>query len=109
MAKRSRTGLLCSAALGIALAAGLAPTAFNAIVDPYELNDAFELDLNKQRISEKAHYPLWKFAHYPDDGADTVILGDSRARALRDKYWHELGLKGAYNFAYGGATIHEIY
>jgi hypothetical protein len=109
MAKRTRTGLMCTAAFGLALVAGLAPTAFNAVVDPYEFSDNFALDLDKQRISEKAHYPLWKFAHYPEGGADTVILGDSRARALRDKYWHELGLEHAYNFAYGGATIHEIY
>jgi hypothetical protein len=109
MANISKTGMLCAASLGIALVAGLAPTAFNAVVDPFEFNQAVDLDLDKQKISEKAHYPLWKFAHYPAAGAGTVILGDSRARALRDKYWHELGLTDAYNFAYGGATIPEIY
>jgi hypothetical protein len=36
-------------------------------------------------------------------------LGDSRARALKHKFWHQLGLKNTYNFAYGGATIYEIY
>lgn len=109
MAKFNRQGRFCVAALTAAMLAGLSPTLLNAVVDPYEFNGAIELDLKKQKISEKAHYPLWKFSHYPKSGADTVILGDSRARALRDKYWHELGQGRAYNFAYGGATIPEIY
>jgi len=89
--------------------AGLSPVIFNLIVDPYEINDLVAMDMDKAKISEKAHYPLWKVAHYPAETSDVIILGDSRARALRDKYWHELGLTGAYNFAYGGATIYEIY
>lgn len=88
---------------------GLAPVLLNIIVDPYELNTIVDLGLEKQKISEKAHYPLWKVIHFPKGQTDIVILGDSRARALRDKYWHEVGLSGAYNFAYGGATLHEIY
>ncbi|WP_120495624.1 hypothetical protein [Kiloniella sp. EL199] len=88
---------------------GLMPVFFNAIIDPYERHQLIDLDLDKKKVSEKAHYPLWKINHYPENTTNIIILGDSRARALRDKYWHELGLKGAYNFAYGGATIYEIY
>ncbi|WP_282604567.1 hypothetical protein [Pelagibius sp. Alg239-R121] len=102
-------GRFYAIALGLAVTAGLSPALFNVIVDPYDMNAAVDLDLNKQKISEKAHYPLWKMARYPQEGAKTVILGDSRARALRNKYWNELGQVEVFNFAYGGATVHEIY
>lgn len=102
-------GRFYAAMLGLAAMAGLAPAAFNLVVDPYDFNAAVDLDLSKQKISEKAHYPLWKMARYPAGGAETVILGDSRARALRDKYWKELGQTSVFNFAYGGATVQEIY
>lgn len=88
---------------------GLGPLLLNVVLDPYEVGNLVEVGIEKEKISEKSHYPLWKMAHYPGEASSLIILGDSRARALRDKYWHELGLKGAYNFAYGGATIHEIY
>lgn len=88
---------------------GLGPLFLNIIVDPYEVGNIVKIDLEKEKISEKSHYPLWKMVHYPSEKSNLVILGDSRARALRDKYWHELGVDGAYNFAYGGATLHEVY
>lgn len=88
---------------------GLGPLFLNVIVDPYEVGNLIKIDIEKEKISEKSHYPLWKMAHYPGEKSNLVILGDSRARALRDKYWHELGVEGAYNFAYGGATLHEVY
>lgn len=88
---------------------GISPVILNVLVDPYEMANVVDMGLKKKNISEKAHYPLWKIAHYPASSADLLILGDSRARSLRDKYWHELGLANAYNFAYGGATISEIY
>ena len=107
--RRYRRARVYAALLGLAAIAGLAPAAFNLVVDPFEMNDWVRLDLEKAKISEKAHYPLWKLLHYPDDGASLVVLGDSRARALRDKYWRELGQTGAYNFAYGGANIPEVF
>ncbi len=87
---------------------GVTPVIFNFVVDPYNMNKVFNLNLNKEKISLKAHYPLWKIANYPKDSTTTVILGDSRALALKDKYWQQLNVKGAYNFAYGGATVYEI-
>lgn len=100
----TRTVRVYCAAITTAFVLGLAPVLLNFIVDPYEMNAVVELGLDKQKVSEKAHYPLWKVVHFPKDRADIIIMGDSRARALRDKYWHEVGLTGAYNFAYGGAT-----
>ncbi|MCR9139243.1 MAG: hypothetical protein NXI27_24810 [Alphaproteobacteria bacterium] len=92
-----------------AMLIGAAPAMFTILVDPYEL---FGERIRAPRISElaeKDHYPLWKLARYKRGAHDTVILGDSRARALREKYWHELGMKRAINLAYGGGTIPEIH
>lgn len=88
---------------------GITPVLLNVLIDPYEMANVIDMGFEKKNLSEKAHYPLWKIAHYPASSADLLILGDSRARSLRDKYWHELGVANAYNFAYGGATISEIY
>ena len=71
--------------------------------------DVVDLGLEKADISEKAHYPLWKMFHYDADSTGLIVLGDSRARALRDKLWHQLGRDDAYNFAYGAATVPEIH
>ncbi|MCK7613719.1 hypothetical protein [Roseibium sediminicola] len=100
---------LYTAALALTALAALAPVAFNLLVDAYDHNRWVDLDLNKEEISVKAHYPLYKMIEYPRIKASTVILGDSRARALQDRYWQELGRNDVYNFAYGGATVYEIY
>lgn len=100
---------LYTAALAATALAALAPVAFNLVVDAYDHNRWVDLDLNKKETSVKAHYPLYKMIEYPRVKAPTVILGDSRARALQDKYWQELGRNDVYNFAYGGATVYEIY
>lgn len=109
MPKFSKTAVFYSLIALVMFLAGLVPMVFNLVVDPYEMNKFVDMDLNKAKISEKAHYPLWKVIHYPEEMSDTIILGDSRARALKDKYWYELGVTGAYNFGYGGATLYEIY
>jgi len=88
---------------------GVTPILFNFVVDPFNMNGWIDLDLDKREVSVKAHYPLWKMIEYPRKRAPHVILGDSRSRSLHDPYWKASGLKGAYNFAYGGATIPEIY
>jgi len=88
---------------------GLSPVVLNYVVDPYNMNKVFDLNIKKEKLSLKSHYPLWKMINHPKKTADTLILGDSRALALKDKYWHQLELSNAYNFAYGGATIDEIY
>ncbi|MEM9632475.1 MAG: hypothetical protein AAGA50_14180 [Pseudomonadota bacterium] len=105
---RLKSGFFSAALAATALFA-LAPVAFNLVIDAYDRNDLFALGLDKREISVKAHYPLYKMIEYPKVKAPTVILGDSRARALQDKYWQELGRTDVYNFAYGGATVYEIY
>lgn len=88
---------------------GLGPMIFNLIMDPYEMNSFITTGLEKGEISKKAHYPLWKMSHFPQNTSDIIILGDSRANALKDNTWHELGAVDTYNFAYAGTTMLEIY
>ena len=109
MAPTRKYGRPAALALAAAAILGLAPAALSVVVDPYRLHGLFDLGMDRARISEKAHYPLWKVIQFNRSGGDTIILGDSRARALRTKLWRELGYGGAFNFAYGGATVHEIY
>ena len=93
----------------VALLVGLAPAVFIYTVDPY----AVFVDKNRPSrisdIAEKAHYPLFKLARYRPGTHHTVVLGDSRARALQERYWHRAGVNGVLNLAYGGGTIPEIY
>lgn len=95
--------------LGLAFAAGSIPTVTNLVVDPYQVLRTIERPTAINDLAEKSHYPLWKLAKYEVGKFDTIILGDSRARALRDKYWREGGIPTALNLAYGGGTIPEIY
>lgn len=95
--------------LALTAAVALFPVAFNVIVDAFNHNRLVDLDLDKAEVSVKAHYPLYKMIEYPRIKAPTVVLGDSRARALQDKYWRDVGRDDVYNFAYGGATVFEIY
>lgn len=95
--------------LGTAFALGAMPAILNLTIDPYQIFSTIDRSTAINDIAEKAHYPLWKLAKFKRGSHDTIILGDSRARALRDKYWHELNMTGALNLAYGGGTIPEVF
>lgn len=92
-----------------AFAIAFTPVIFNFIIDPFNMNRMVDLGFDKAEISVKAHYPLYKMIEFPRTRATTFVLGDSRARALQDRYFHELGYEDVYNFAYGGATVFEIH
>jgi len=88
---------------------GLAPLSLNLVVDPYGLFSKEKRTGKIGQFIERAHYPLWKLASYREGNSDIFILGDSRARALQEKYWNEFGQYRVSNLAYGGGTIPEIY
>ena len=77
-----------------AFAIGAMPALVNLTVDPYQLFFAKDRSTKVNDVAEKKHYPLWKLAKFKRNTHDTIILGDSRARALRDKYWHDLKVPG---------------
>ena len=109
MAKMKKNGIVYSILIAGVFAAAALPIFVNIIVDPYEVNNFIDLDIKKSKISENAHNPLWRISHYNPEEVDLIILGDSRTKSLRDKYWKNLGAKAAYNFSYSGSTLFEIY
>lgn len=84
---------------------GAGPAFLTMAVDPYEVFHSSSRPSSITDLAEKAHYPLFKLAKYNKGAHKLVVLGDSRARALRDKYWHELGMTSALNLSYGGAQF----
>ncbi len=106
--KRSKVGKAFSVFIILLTLLWLTPIIFNYLVDPFNFNDFYDWGTSKRKISEKAHYPLWKILNYPKQQVNSIILGDSRALALKDKYWRQLNMPEVYNFAYGGATLFEI-
>ncbi|MFK8030362.1 MAG: hypothetical protein AB8G18_08975 [Gammaproteobacteria bacterium] len=80
----------------------------NFVIDPFNKNGQFNLDVPKSDVALKMHYPLYKSLEYRQQPATTVILGDSRANALKSSYFADLGRSDVYNMAYGGGTAAEI-
>lgn len=80
---------------------------FNFVIDPFNKNRAFSLDLPKSTISMRMSYPLFKIIEYSRAPKPVIILGDSRAMALSAQLFAEAGVNNIYNFAYGGGTLFE--
>jgi len=92
-----------------ALLLGLTPVALVLSVDPFEVFSDRDRTTSVSDLAEKSHYPLWSLSKYRKSAHSVVVLGDSRARSLRAKYWDEAGITDVLNVAYGGGTVPEIY
>lgn len=79
----------------------------NYIVDPFNKNLLFDLELPKKTVSYLMNYQLYKILEYSQNPKSFIVLGDSRAESLKAKYFSENGVKNFYNFAYGGGTLFE--
>ena len=90
-------------AMALATVAGL-----NIVVDPFNKKNLVQLNLPKSDIAYKMHYPLFKSLEYRQSPASTLVLGDSRADALRKEFFVDVGSGDVYNMAYGGGTLDEI-
>jgi len=81
---------------------------FNYVVDPFNMNGVFDLGLNKQLISFKADYRLYKAIAFARQPEPNIILGDSRmAHFDAGPIQQETG-QVYFNNAYGGGTAYEI-
>ncbi len=89
------------------LAIGTLPILGNVAIDPIDRDQTFSLGLHKERVAVDRHAQLYKTARYLRSREPFVILGDSRARALREKYFTSVRLPGVYNYAFGGGTMPE--
>lgn len=107
MMSKLRTRIYSAIFAGVA-ALGAVPLAYNAVVDPYRMHGLFDLGLAKEKIATKKHGQLYKAIEYPRLKSPYLVLGDSRARALRNKLFHQVGFTDMYNFAYSGGTLPEM-
>jgi hypothetical protein len=80
---------------------------FNYVVDPFNKNLAFSLNLPKSTISMEMSYPLFKVIDYSRNPKPVIVLGDSRAMALSEDLFAAAGINNVFNFAYGGGTLYE--
>jgi len=79
--------------------------AANYTVDPFNANQAVDLDFNKEAVTQRLSSWDWNVAEYRADPKPAVMLGDSRMDALDSaRVEGHLGIP-TYNFAYGGGTL----
>ncbi|HUQ95547.1 MAG TPA: hypothetical protein VM120_27970 [Bryobacteraceae bacterium] len=89
-------------AAGLLLAIG----AFNYIVDPFGYWGKNLLGLTQQGLSEKSHDRLFKLARFRQRPKEIIVLGDSRAKNMKEEMFASRGLDVS-NLAFGGGTLYE--
>lgn len=75
------------------------------MVDPYNFNKKFDMGFLKKDIAEARFDRLWKVGNFDLD-ADTIVLGDSRSKALLDDFFKQYN-KNSYNFSFVGSSLYE--
>ncbi len=93
--------------IGISSCAILMIFILNFVVDPFNKNSLFEVDLPKSTISFKMNYQLYKILEYSKNPQPIILLGDSRANSLKKIMFSKAGVDNFYNFAYGGGSLYE--
>jgi len=78
-------------------------------IDPYNIirKEKNQTLIELKEISSKVNYPLAALQKYTNTPSDTIILGDSRAASLNEKFFKEITHKNVTNLAYGGGTLQE--
>jgi hypothetical protein len=79
----------------------------NYVVDPFNINDLFNLGLHKDKISCIMNYRLYKLIEFKNHPQKNIILGDSRGDSLKVTYLKEIGANNFANLSYGGGTLYE--
>ena len=100
-----RGGAINAAAL-VGVLGGLWLTCF--VVDPFDLNRAVDLGLDKERISYPFSNYNWKLAAWRNDPKPVILLGDSRTRGLPTEVFEEELGQEVFNFAYGGSSAFDV-
>lgn len=80
----------------------------NYLVDPYNVNRQYDFGLNKNIISYRGNYRLYKMQAFINDPCENIYLGDSRMDGLDIDKIASLTGETWFNFAYGGGTAYEI-
>lgn len=77
-------------------------------IDPYGMNDQFNLGLHKAVVSLPCNQRLYKVISFAKNPARNIILGDSRMDSLSVKKIQQFSGEPYFNFSYGGGTADEI-
>lgn len=80
----------------------------NYVVDPYNVNQQFDLRLSKDKVSYRANYRLYKMQEFRRHPCENILLGDSRIDGLDTAEIERITGDTYFNFAYGGGTAYEI-
>ncbi len=79
----------------------------NYVIDPFNMNNLFNLGLSKDKISNIMNYRLYKLLGFKNHPQENIILGDSRGDSLKISYFNEIGANNFANLSYGGGTLYE--
>jgi len=79
----------------------------NYAVDPFGLNRAVDLGLDKEPVSHKLSYFDWKLAGYLNDPRPVILLGDSRVGAWSEASFEKTLGKPTFNLAFAGGSTTE--
>lgn len=80
----------------------------NYVIDPYDVNQAFDLGMRKDIISYRGNYRLYKMQAFKNNPCPNIYLGDSRMDGLKVAKVEAASGERWFNFAYGGGTAYEI-
>lgn len=79
----------------------------NYFVDPFALNERFELGIDRDRVVRPYHNRLYKLAQQRNHPARRIVLGDSRCDRLEAEDFAAAGEPGVRNLSFGGGTLRE--
>ena len=94
--------------LVVALLILAVPMGINFVIDPYNVNQVFDLGMRKDIVSYRANYRLYKMQAFKNNPCPNIYLGDSRMNGLKSSKVEEVSGERWFNFAYGGGTAYEI-
>lgn len=79
----------------------------NYIVDPYNYNQKFNLQFDKEKVSYRMNYRIYKLLEFKNSPSNNILLGDSRTDNISTKEIKRISGEEYYNFSYGGGTLQE--
>ena len=94
--------------ISVALSMLMMTLAINYVIDPYNVNQSFDLGMKKDIVSYRGNYRLYKMQAFKNNPCSNIYLGDSRMDGLDVKKVEDSSGERWFNFAYGGGTAYEI-
>lgn len=80
----------------------------NYVVDPYNINHAIPLAIDKEPIASRYNERLWKLNQFKQNPTTYLIIGDSRAQRIHETTVQSVTDLPYKNLALSGATLPEV-